>query len=327
MTRHANEAQVTVVTLGPIASAEQWLAAGSVGDVITFVGASESGSRAGRRALGLGLDSFIVALKTIGRPRSETYLATNPWIAVALRMLGRQRTVVTGIYATPGTRNWAILRKLLPKALFITLSRVEAENWNRSGGRAVSVIYGNDFPYNPSDPPLHEPFRIFVGGSSDRDLKAVALLEQQVLSSNESIELVVAVGGPERTFRNGPAVVHYLPSLSQVDFGAAIAGSHLTYLPLLDRERAAGHMILVGSMQVGVPVIVTGGLGMDGYIDGRFVQIAPRNNSPLQALVGARNGLPGRSETHEHWRARFSRAVYLSQIDAVIRHASTLSRR
>src|SRR5689334_17724490 len=97
---------IVVVTLGPTPASRQWHELASVIRVVTFDRAARSGSRLGSRVLGLGIDSIVVATRATFRRGKYTYLATNPWIGVGLRLLTRRPVIVTGLYAVPGTRQW-----------------------------------------------------------------------------------------------------------------------------------------------------------------------------------------------------------------------------
>ncbi len=313
------EPRIVVVTLASDASASEWLELPKVESVVSFSHAVASGSRFGRRVLGLGLDSALVAIRAVVRPRRRvTYLATNPWIAVFLRFLTRRPIAFTGLYASPGTKNWRILRAVLRRCSLVALSQVEMRNWTAAGGRAQFVRYGNTFPYTPVLIREAGPLRIFVGGSSDRDHAALAQLEHEVLESGREIELLVAVGGERSIVQCEKARVVRHGRLAQKEFGAAIARCDVAYVPLLDRERAAGQMILVGALQVGTPVLISGGLGMDGYIDGKFVRGIGRASAGLDGIVRSLSSLPSRSATHDYWSKQFSRRSYLQAVESAV---------
>lgn len=312
-------AQIVVVTLADASSAEKWRELDSVDDVVTIDQFAPSGYRAGSRALGLGVDSLRVALRAVRQRRRVIYLATNPWIGVLLQLLTRRPVAVTGLYTTPGSRYWEIFRRVLGRATLVTLSDVEAQNWRDAGGRAVSVLYGNDFPYMTRTSPREDDrFRIFVGGSSDRDFATIERLENEMLESNEPVDLVVATGGPARVTSTPNGSVTYLGPLNQKAFGDSMAACDVTFLPLLRRERAAGHMILVGSLQVGTPVVFTGGGGMNGYADGTYVRELSVETGPLKALIAVKAALPTRDSTHQYWRANFGRLDYISRVESAV---------
>ena len=92
------------------ASDADWIASGLVRRVVRFEGAAPSGFRLGRRIFGLGLDSAIVALKVaVSAPRGP-YLAANPWVAVALRMLVTSAAFLSAKVAMSKLKLYARLR-------------------------------------------------------------------------------------------------------------------------------------------------------------------------------------------------------------------------
>ncbi|WP_314505826.1 hypothetical protein [uncultured Microbacterium sp.] len=322
MDDHRPDRDLTVVTLARPSSAKHWEDMPSVARVVTFDHASATGKRFGKLAFGLGVDSAVVAIKASLKPRTGSYLATNPWIAIPLKALTRKRVIVTGLYATPGTRSWRMLARALHDSPIITLATVEAENWKVSGGQALPVIYGNDFPYSSSPEIGDGVTRIFIGGSSDRDLGVVNQLEREILESGEPVELLTAVGEGPRVIESGPARVEHFGRVTQSEFGALIARSDVSFLPLRPRGRAAGHMILVGSLQVGTPVVFCGASGMEGYSDGVFVRGLDTAERLLPQLLRVATSAPPREITRAFWRENFSRAAYMNRISEAIQYFS-----
>lgn len=309
---------VTVVTLAQPSAAKHWFEMDGVERVVVFNHAAASGKRLGKLALGLGVDSIAVALKAAFPPRTEIYLATNPWIAVPLKVLTRRQVIVTGLYATPGTRSWKFLSTMLRESPIVTLASVEAANWRANGGLAASVLYGNDFPYSSGTPDPSAVMRIFVGGSSDRDPQLIERLEGEVLGSAEPVELVTAVGGSPRTASTGRSRVEHHGRVSQRQFGDLMASATVSFLPLVPRRRAAGHMILVGSLQVGTPVAFCGASGMDGYADGTYVREIDGGQPLLPQLRRFSAAAPNRASVVSFWHARFSRKAYVDRVSQAI---------
>ncbi|GAA2183646.1 hypothetical protein GCM10009785_28130 [Brooklawnia cerclae] len=315
---------LTVVTLSKELGSSAWMEMDQVERVINLAWASPSGRRFGRLSLGLGIDSLAIAVKARVFQNSGAYLVTNPWIAFFLSYLTRRPLFVTGIYASPGSRSWTWLMRALKEAMIITTAHIEAENWSRAGGHAVSVLYGNNFPYDMDIEPTDstDRVRIFVGGTSDRDMQRVAQLEQEVLESELNVSLDVAVGGQELNLARGGARVHHLRQLSQEEFGRRMASADVVYLPLRkDSCRAAGHMITVGALQVGTPVVYTRNIGMAEYDDGRFVRRFLPSDSQLEGLLNMLNSAPGRDETRAYWQQNFSRQAYVRHVGEVIRQS------
>ena len=280
----------TMLAIGPpnSASDQAWLGSPHTDRVIRYPSAAISGKRFGSRVLGIGLDSLMLAVRTLRPGLRGPYLANNPWIGAALRITGRKNFAVTGIYAEPASRSWRVLRRLIGDATVITLSESEVAPWNAAGGRASAVLYGNTFGY-----PLKRPqqgLHIFVGGTSDRDPEAMRVLEEEVLRSKEPVRLTLATGDAARDVVSGDNVVSRPGVLSQRDFGALLSTASVVFLPLLDGTRAAGHMVLVGALECGIPVAVTASRGMTEYVIGPAVVSCDRDRPFLPELRSTRRG-------------------------------------
>jgi glycosyltransferase involved in cell wall biosynthesis len=309
---------ITVLTLGSATGAELWTQIPAVTDIVTFENARPDGRRAGSRALGLGLDSFLVAARAVVRRRPSVYVVTNPWIAVAMRAFTRRPFVVTGIYAVAHSRQWKVLRRVLGNSLMIVWSEVETEPWNAAGGQAVAVKYGNTFEYPQPKPRLPgAPLRVFVGGSSDRDRVLISALTAEVLAFDEPVRLDVAIGGSPDTVRSGTNEVITHGPLSQAQFGALMGAADVVYLPLRDNPRAAGHMIMTGALQLGVPVVTTPSRGMREYVDGNYVSQVDTAQA-LPALLRAAADHPDRREVQQYWQSNYSREALLHRVSALV---------
>lgn len=283
---------------------EVWSSRPRIRGIVSLPSAAPMGLRLGRRSLGLGLDSLRVAVKARLRHPRSTYLATNPWIGVALRLLGARRLAVLGLYAEPGSRSWTALRKILGATRVVTTVSIEADAWRDCGGIASHVLYAAQFDYPDRLARYDGALRIFVGGSSDRDRAVIDRLEQEVLISRRSVELVVAVGGPPSTRRSTSGAVVHLPVLSQAEFGCQLAQADVVFLPLARGTRAAGHMVTVGALQVGTPVVTTPSAGMTGYVDGTYVVELEDGPDVLpQLLEHAERFRAAAADVREHWRA------------------------
>lgn len=305
----------TVVTLGSVDAEESWLSHPEVTRVVNFRHASPMGTRFGKRALGLGIDALIVAVKAVTLRRKTEYLATNPWIALVLRMLTFQPVSVTGLYSVPGQLHWSLFSLLLRKSRVVTQSTIESENWNAEGRQAISVLYGNQFDYpQRTTESLRKQFRIFIGGSSDRNHSLIDSIEAEVLSSGRNIDLTIATGGKPQTQQMGVSKSTRLGVVSQHVFGQYLADADCVLLPLTPSARSAGHMILVGALQTGTPVVVTGGDGMDGYIDGTFVHELTEEELTLKRLESIVESGPTRLETVQFWEHKFSRFAYQRRV-------------
>ncbi|WP_459790632.1 glycosyltransferase [Arthrobacter sp. AD-310] len=276
-----------------------------------------TGKRLNNRMLGIGLDSLLLALRTLHPKIRGPYLANNPWIAAALRVTGRKNFAVTGIYAEPDSRSWKVLQKLIGKASVITLSESEADAWNADGGHAQAVLYGNTFGYPPKA--ASEMFHIFVGGSSDRDQALIDALEGEVLASADAVRLTLAVGGEDGIKQALGNIVYRPGYIDQDRFGALLSSASVVFLPLRSGIRAAGHMVLVGALECGVPVMISPTEGVREYLQGSAVSAVDVRKPllpQLQALAAdARNS---ETELRRLWEEKFSLEAYTKRVSSVL---------
>lgn len=260
---------------------------------------------------------MLLAIRTLSPAVKGPYLANNPWIAAALRLTGRTNFAVTGIYAEPASRSWRILRRLIGGALVITLSESEAGPWNNAGGRAKAVLYGNTFGYPEATET--DAFHVFVGGSSDRDMRLISALEAEVLDSELPVKLTLATGGvPERKVSGCNSIVRLAP-LSQKEFGSTLSTASIVFLPLVEGTRAAGHMVLVGALESGIPVAITPNLGIAEYVSRPIVSICDVDRPLLQqlrAIVDA--SASGGHSPYSLWNEKFSLEAYVSRVCSIL---------
>ena len=294
---------------------KNWLKSGIVGHIVRFKGAAPSGYRRRSRMLGLGLDSAVVAFMAawFGGP----YLAMNPWVAVALRCLGKRDVAVIGLYAEPGSRSFKVLRRVLADSPVVTTVAVEANAWVAAGGRATEVLYGNTFHYPAHQLNNLDGMQIFVGGSSDRDAKVIRLLEAEVRSARSAATLVIVAAEEPQTWSDGKNAVLRTGYVSAERFGELLAASDVVFLPLKQGVRAAGHMVTVGALESGVPVFTTPSIGMKGYVDGHVV----REIEPDQALLPQlREYVIGQNPVaiRAHWQNCFSQRAFIARVGAAL---------
>lgn len=317
MTRRRNGSRGGVlVQLGPAGrdAREEWVSTGLVTDVVDLPFAAPDGRRLGRRALGLGLDSLLVAvLACLRHPRSH-YVAANPWVGVALRLLGRS-VRVTGIYATPGTRQWEILRRFLADVPVVTTSATEAENWRAEGGAAASVTYGATFGYPARSVSDYTRVRVFVGGSSDRDLDALGATILEAEASGAELDFVLCTGQVHlaRDVESLGRVTRY-DTVSQEQFGVLIAQSDVVFLPLLESNRSAGHMVAIGALESGVPVVATPTAGMGDYFTLHGLHRAQPGQVVRQLLEVGREGRTEGEAIRRAWSGSASRRAYTQAV-------------
>jgi hypothetical protein len=294
---------------------ELWRSSRFIREVVRYQGAAPSGRRAGSRALGLGLDSALVALKVVAGRHRGPFLAVNPWVAVALRLVGKSDVRVTGVYAQKGSRSFQALRRLLGNSHVVTTVKVEAETWNSAGGNALEVLYGNTFRYPKYAPSASNTLRIFVGGSSDRDRRAIARLEAEVRSSPFPVSLLIASDEAPSAWTSGPVSIERSGRVSAAKFGEMVADSDVVYLPLINSGRAAGHMVTVGALESGVSVVTSSSGGMDGYVDEEFVTALEEEEAVLPQLQRAAEVTRLRhDEITEVWRTKFSLSAYIERV-------------
>lgn len=274
-------ASYTLLAMGPASprADSEWLSHPQIKATCQHHRAAVTGRRLGSRVLGIGLDSLILALRTLNPAVRGPYLATNPWIGAALRVTGRNDFVVTGIYAEPSSRSWKVMRRLIGDAPVITMSQSETGPWNADGGRAQAVLYGNSLCYPPKK--ASQDLHIFIGGSSDRDPLLIRALEEEVLASSTPVQLTLATGGPAGETRCGENVIRRPGYLSQQEFGELLSTASVVFLPLASGTRAAGHMVLVGALESGIAVGVTPNEGMREYVIGPAVALC----DPEQPLL------------------------------------------
>lgn len=309
----------TLLAIGPKneRADKAWLASSVVDSIVRQPSQAVNGKRLNNRMLGIGLDSLLLALRTLRPGTKGPYLANNPWIAAGLRLTGRRNFAVTGIYAEPGSRSWKILQALIGHAPVITLSESEADAWNADGGRALPVLYGNTFGYPPKVP--SKPFHIFVGGSSDRHQALIDALEREVLQSDEAVHLTLAVGGEEGTKQASGNVVYRPGYIEQSKFGELLSTASVVFLPLRSGIRAAGHMVLVGALECGIPVLISPTEGVREYVGGAAVW-ALEENKPmlpqLRALIS--DSRQDGTEIRRLWEEKFSLEAYTSRVSSVL---------
>lgn len=310
----------TFLAIGPAnpEADRAWLASPFVGRIFRHRTAAIGGKRFGSRVLGIGVDSLLLAVRTLSPNFHGPYLANNPWIGAALRLTGRNNFVVTGVYAEPASRSWKILRGLIGAATVITLSESEAGPWNAAGGRAVPVLYGNTFHYPPKQ--ATDLLHIFVGGTSDRDRATIAALEAEVLASKEPVRLTVATGEPKRETGANRNVVSRPGPLSAQVFGEVLSTADVLFLPLLDGTRAAGHMVMVGALESGVPVGMTASGGMTEYRLGDAIELLHRDQALLPQLRALAEAAKGREDSiRQLWREVFSLDAYIARVGKALK--------
>jgi hypothetical protein len=212
------------------------------------------------------------------------------------------------------------LRRLVGDVPVVTLSESETAPWNGSGGRSIAVLYGNTFGYPKKQP--SDEFHIFVGGTSDRDQETIRLLEQEVLASSEPVRLTLAVGGTAGEVVSGTSVVCRPGRLSPDAFGDLMSTATVVFLPLRDGTRAAGHMVLVGALETGLPVGVTPSRGMKEYVQGPSIVLCDPEMPLLPQLRLVSQSAEGNDESIRcFWQEVFSLNAYIGRVGEALEAA------
>jgi len=306
---------VTVIGLGAMSPERQevWRRQLPSCKFVVMERPAPSGERLRQRALGIGLDSLALALRASPRLRGPV-LALNPWPAFAARSLGAANLACTGLYAEPGSNSWRLLRRRLGAIPVIAVSQIESRAWNRDGGRSVSVLWGGTFGVPLSKPPEGRP-RIFIGGTSDRDSVAISRFSQAVQSSAKAIDVVIADGTGPRRWARGESSITWLPYVSQREFLDELVASNVTYLALQDKGRAAGHMVLVSSLEAGMPIVVPRVAGIREYlVDGVALAKEEALDRLDQLLDLANAGHAQRLQRRHVWERLFSQDAHVAAV-------------
>jgi hypothetical protein len=214
-----------------------------------------------------------------------------------------------------------MLRRILGSAPVVTLSEVEAGNWRDAGGRAVAVRYGATLGYPARRAPLDpHRVRVFVGGASDRDL----VLLQNVISEAEEqqapLDFVLCIGQVDLD----PALamlgrVEQHRGVPQAEFGRLLSTCDVAFLPLEDTDRAAGHMVAVGALESGVPVVASPTAGMHDFFELYGVYEALPHGVVGQLLSVGLDGRDDAERLRQEWSGQVSRRAYADRVARAFR--------
>ncbi|OZE34087.1 MULTISPECIES: glycosyltransferase [unclassified Rhodococcus (in: high G+C Gram-positive bacteria)] len=313
----SNELTLLALGRGSDRVDEAWARSGQVTSIVRFERAAPSGVRFGKRVFGIAVDSLLLASKARLRHRNERFLCANPWIAVALRAVGLSAHAVTGLYAVPGTNSWKLLRRSLRNTPIVTTAEIEAEQWVDQGGKATAVLYGNTFKY-PVAARSSEVPTIFIGGTSDRDADLIDSLIDEVRSDTQNVRLLVADGSGARIWTGEQAEIEHFGRVSSEEFGRIMSTSSVVFLPILNKPRASGHMVCVGALECGLPVVSSECTGMDGYVDGEFVTYLDPMTSIVTQLIERAAESPDSLQIIEFWEDNFSLNAYVGRVLAAV---------
>ena len=304
----------TLVVLGKANDADRgWLESDFIKDVVRFSRPAVSGSRFGSRVLGLGIDSAIVAAMSLRSP--GPFLAMNPWIAVALKLTGKRDVAVVGMYAERGSGSFRVLRRVLSSSPVLTTAEIEASEWKAAGGRALPVLFGGNFNYPSRAEPDASRLKIFVGGSSDRDTALLDLLIAEIRAGRTPCSLVVVSTDSPKHWSNEISSITYTGFVPGARFGELLAESDVVFLPIRQGRRAAGHMVMSGALESGVPVLTNHSSGMQGYVDGTFVAQADVTLPLLPQLAHHAEAMAAEGPAiRAFWQQQFCRAAFIERI-------------
>jgi hypothetical protein len=268
------------------------------------------------------VDSLVVALKTLGV--TGPFIAMNPWVAVAMWLMGRSPVAVVGVYAAPGSSSFRILRWVLRETLVVTTSPVEAREWRKAGGRAEEVRYGNTFEYpRKLKRATGAGIRIFVGGMSDRDVTLVSRLEDEIKHDVEGVSLTVVMRESASRWVGKCSSIVHTGEVGPSEFGRLISQSDVVFLPLRSEGRASGHMVAVGALESGVPVVSVDVPGMEGYFDGFAIRALDPAAPLLGVLVEVAQEMERRSgELREIWERQYSQHAFVARVCEVLERES-----
>ena len=194
---------------------------------------------------------------------------------------------------------------------------------NASGGRAVAVLYGNTYGYPPRRPTEAPETRVFIGGASDRDGALITSLEAEVRSTEAAVRLTIVDGGTPDHWSRGPSEIRRPGYVSAQTFGRLVSESDVVVLPLKDSGRSAGHMVLVGALEAGVPVLVSRARGIQEYIDGQWVRTWEQDKPLLPQIIAYAAERSGDSERIRHyWHQTFSLPAYVERVGGALDESS-----
>lgn len=314
----AKAAGPRIVGLGRIAERDVWRERWPGSSFVELPSATPSGLRWDSRVLGIGVDALRVALKVRLQSGHEPTLALNPWIAVACRATGIRSLAATGIYAAPASRSWRMLWRALRDVPIVATSRVEADAWAASGGVVRAVRWGGRTAVGLSRETEVVP-QVFIGGTSDRDIAQLNRLLEEVRASSSKLRIVIADGsGPKKEVIGNSEVV-WLPYISRAEFLQNLQSSNVSFIPLRDSGRAAGHMVLSASLEAGLPTFVTRSAGMEEYLE------VPGPTpwcwtEPLvpRLIESAAADEPARFALRKCWFEHFSNVAYIRDVSAAL---------
>jgi len=103
--------------------------------------------------------------------------------------------------------------------------------------------------------------------------------------------------------------------VSQREFLDELVASNVTYLALQDKGRAAGHMVLVSSLEAGMPIVVPRVAGIREYlVDGVALAKEEALDRLDQLLDLANAGHAQRLQRRHVWERLFSQDAHVAAV-------------
>jgi glycosyltransferase involved in cell wall biosynthesis len=135
-------------------------------------------------------------------------------------------------------------------------------------------------------------------------------LIEEVKEDSQTVDVVIADGTGPWCWQGVKASVSALPFVSQDIFLAELGKSHVSYLPLQERNRAAGHMVFVAGLEAGVPTVISRTSGTAEYVtrDSNVVDGYPGLNALMQIASADEEA---RARLRLEWKEKFSQEAYI----------------
>lgn len=121
-------------------------------------------------------------------------------------------------------------------------------------------------------------------------------------------------------WRGERAEIEHFGRVSSEEFGRIMSTSDVVFLPILNKPRASGHMVCVGALECGLPVVSSECTGMDGYVDGTFVAYLDPSSSVLEQLIACAEGPLNSDQVREFWTEHFSLDAYIGRVLTAVDH-------
>ncbi|WP_371647257.1 hypothetical protein [Streptomyces mirabilis] len=129
-----------------------------------------------------------------------------------------------------------------------------------------------------------------------------------------AVELVIADGSGPRRWVGRQSTVEWLPYIPQLQFIDALSRSHAAYLPVRETGRSAGQMVLVASMEAGLPTLIHPTESLQPY-RGEGIERVDAVGHPLDRLIQmADTAEDVRRSIRERWERDFSLCAFSSNI-------------